>query len=148
MSEARLKNALYTATAVATGGRNGRTKNGDGVVNLELGTPKVMGGAGKPGTTTPEDLFAAGYAACFGSACELAAKTILKLTPTSLEVQATVILGADEAGGYALEVKLQVTVGGLSADDAQKVVKTGHEVCPYSKATRGNVRVTVEARAV
>jgi Ohr subfamily peroxiredoxin len=106
-----------------------------------------MGGPGKSGTTTPEDLFAAGYAACFGSACEFAAKNLLKLNPSSIEVQAAVTIGNDETGGFGLEVALKVKVGGLQADQARQVIETGHQVCPYSKATRGNVKVTIETQS-
>jgi Ohr subfamily peroxiredoxin len=146
MSEAKLKNNLYTTTAVATGGRNGHTRTNNGSVSFDLSIPKAMGGPGKAGTTTPEDLFAAGYAACFGSACEFAAKNLLKLNPTSIEVHADVTIGNDDTGGFALAVALKVKIGGLPPDQAKKVVETGHQVCPYSKATRGNIHVILEAQ--
>ena len=85
MPEIQLKNRLYTARAHSTGGRNGHTESADHVVSVDLSIPKTMGGPGKPGTTTPEDLFAAGYAACFGSACEFAGKSMLQAPPTSIK---------------------------------------------------------------
>lgn len=138
---------LYTAHAKATGGRNGHTENSDGVVSVHLSTPKSMGGPGRAGTTTPEDLFAAGYAACFGSACEYMG-TQMKLRPSSVEVNSAVGIGTLAAGGFGLTVALDVRVGGLSQEDAEKVVAAGHSVCPYSKAIQGNVDVTIQVTAV
>lgn len=94
---------LYTADATAVGGRNGRTRSDDGLVDVQLSIPKAMGGPGKPGATTPEDLFAGGYAACFGSACEFMG-TQLKLKPTSVAIQAAVGIGPKPDGGFGLEV--------------------------------------------
>jgi Ohr subfamily peroxiredoxin len=144
MTEIKLKNTLYTANATTTGGRNGHTKNSTGVINLDLSIPKSMGGPGKENTTTPEDLFAAGYSACFGSACEYVAKSIYKLNPTKIEVNALVTIGNDDAGGFGLSVELKVKLDGLSKEDVQKVIEKAHEsVCPYSKAIKGNVKVTL-----
>ena len=145
MSETQLKNRLYTATAIAQGGRDGHTRNSDGVVNLDLSIPKSMGGPGKPGATTPEDLFAAGYAACFGSACDHVAKNILKLAPSSIEIRSAVTIGQTPQGGFGLEVALNAKIGGLSSTDAQKLVEAAHQICPYSNAIRGNVHVKLEA---
>lgn len=125
---------LYTAHAVASGGRNGHTETRDGLLKADLSVPKAMGGPGKPGTTTPEDFFAAGYAACFGGAVDYMA-TQMKLKPSSLEVEAAVGIGKD-ASGVGLKVDLTVWVSGLSEADAQKIVEAGHQFCPYSKATR------------
>lgn len=133
---------LYTAHAVATGGRNGHTQTEDGIVSVDLSIPKAMGGPGKEGATTPEHLFAAGYAACFGSACEFMSRQ-LKLVPKSIEVKAAVGLGPNEAGGFGLAADLQVKVVGLSQADAEKVVTAGHQACPYSNAIKGNVMVTI-----
>lgn len=138
---------VYTAHAKATGGRNGHTENSDGVVSVNLSTPKSMGGPGREGTTTPEDLFAAGYAACFGSACEYMG-TQMKLRPSSVTVNSSVGIGTRTEGGFGLTVALDVQVGGLSQADAEKVVAAGHSVCPYSNATRGNVEVTIQVTAV
>ena len=137
---------LYTAHAVASGGRNGHTETRDGLVKAELSVPKAMGGPGKPGTTTPEDLFAAGYAACFSGAVDYMA-TQLKLKPTSLEVEAAVGIGKHD-GGFGLQVELTVWVSGLPDEDAQKIVEAGHQFCPYSKATRGNIEVKLKTIVV
>lgn len=138
---------LYTARATAIGGRNGHTQSDDGVVNANLSIPKAMGGPGRPGTTTPEDLFAAGYAACFGSACEYAG-TLMKLHPSSVEVRSAVGIGKTPEGGFGLTVALDVKVGGLSQTDAGKIVAAGHALCPYSNAVKGNVDVTINVTAV
>lgn len=137
---------LYTAHAVATGGRNGTTETRDGVLKANLSVPKAMGGPGKPGTTTPEDLFAAGYAACFGGALDFLA-TQMKLKPSSLEVEAAVGIGKD-ATGFGLKVDLTVWVGGLEQPDAEKLVEAAHKFCPYSKATRNNVEVGLKTIVV
>src|SRR5580704_6281883 len=104
---------LYTAHATALGGRNGHTRTDDGLVDVQLSVPKAMGGPGKPGTTTPEDLFAAGYAACFGSACEFMGAQ-LKLKPTSVAINAAVGIGTKTGGGFGLKVDLIATLGGLA----------------------------------
>jgi osmotically inducible protein OsmC len=136
---------LYTAHATAVGGRNGRTRSDDGLVDVQLSVPKAMGGPGKPGATTPEDLFAAGYAACFGSACEFMG-TQLKLKPSSVTIQAAVGIGPKTDGAFGLKVDLIATIGGLAQADAEKVVAAGHVVCPYSNAVKGNVDVTVAVK--
>jgi lipoyl-dependent peroxiredoxin len=136
----------YTAHATATGGRNGHTKNSDGLVSVDLSVPKAMGGPGKPNTTTPEDLFAAGYAACFGGACEFMGAQ-MKLKPASVEVTAAVGIGPS-GGGFGLTVALDVKVAGLSQADAEKVVAAGHALCPYSNAIKNNVDVKIKTTAV
>jgi osmotically inducible protein OsmC len=137
-----LTKVLSTASATAVGGRNGHTKSDDGLIGVDLSVPKSMGGPGKPNTTTPEHLFAAGYSACFGGACEYQAKQ-LSLAAQSFEVTAEVRLGTVESGGFGLAVKLSVKVTGLSQADAEKAVAAGHEFCPYSRAIKGNVPVEV-----
>lgn len=137
---------LYTANALATGGRNGRTKSDDGLIDVNLSVPKAMGGPGKEGATTPEHLFAAGYAACFGSACEFMSR-MLKLIPKSIEVKAAVGIGPNDEGGFGLVVDLEAKVKGLSLEDAEKVVAAGHKACPYSNAVKGNVDVTIKVIA-
>jgi Ohr subfamily peroxiredoxin len=137
---------LYTATAKAEGGRNGTTLSGDGLIDVNLSVPKAMGGPGKPGATTPEDLFAAGYAACFGGAVDfLATKNNLK--PSSLVIESAVGIGKTPTG-VGLKVELTAKVGGLSQADAEKIVALGHAFCPYSKAIQGNVEVTVKTVVV
>jgi lipoyl-dependent peroxiredoxin len=138
---------LYMTHAVATGGRNGHTRSADGIVDVNLSIPKAMGGPGKPGATTPEDLFAAGYAACFCSAAEFVARQ-LGLKPTSLEIRANVGIGPRDAGGFGLVASLEATVGGLAAADAERLIAAAHQVCPYSNATRGNLDVGLEVRVV
>jgi lipoyl-dependent peroxiredoxin len=138
---------LYTAHATAVGGRNGHTQNADGLVSVDLSIPKVMGGPGRPNTTTPEDLFAAGYAACFGSACEFVSRQ-MKLHVTTVTVKSTVNIGEASGGGFGLSVDLIAELAGVSQADADKVVKAAHEVCPYSRAVRGNVDVRLKALAV
>ena len=138
---------LYRTHAIATGGRNGHTRSADGIVDVNLSIPKAMGGPGRPGATTPEDLFAAGYAACFCSAAEFVARQ-LSLKPTSLEIKANVGIGPREAGGFGLVASLEATVGGLTAADAERLIAAAHQVCPYSNATRGNLDVGLEVRVV
>lgn len=139
-------NVLYTATAKSEGGRNGTTLSGDGLIDVNLSTPKAMGGPGNPGATTPEDLFAAGYAACFGGAVEyMGVKNGLK--PSSVVIESSVGIGTTPTG-VGLKVDLIAKVGGLSQADAEKIVALGHQFCPYSKAIKGNVDVTVKTVAV
>ena len=137
---------LFTAHATSVGGRNGTSKADDGLINVNLSVPKSMGGPGKPGTTTPEHLFATGYAACFGGACDYMAKQ-LKLTPSSLEVNCAVTIGTIP-NGFGLSVVMNVMVGGLSQVDAEKLVAAGHNLCPYSNAIKGNVDVTLTVTVV
>jgi lipoyl-dependent peroxiredoxin len=133
---------IYTATATATGdGRDGRTRSSDGLVDLDLAIPKEMGGAG--GATNPEQLFAAGYAACFHSALKAVARQ-QKVIFSDSAVTADVGIGADDAGGFGLEITLSVELGGLDQAAAEQLVDAAHQVCPYSNATRGNVPVTLE----
>jgi Ohr subfamily peroxiredoxin len=137
---------LYTAHATASGGRNGHTKSSDGIVSVDLSIPKAMGGPGKPGATTPEDLFAAGYAACFGSAAEFVAKQ-KKLAVTGIKIDAAVGIGATDQGGFGLKVDLTATVSGLPQAEAEKLIQAAHQVCPYSNATRNNIEVTLKTIA-
>lgn len=132
---------LYTATATATGGRDGRATSSDHVIDLPLSTPKEMGGPGKAGATNPEQLFAAGYAACFDGALNLVAR--LEKTPISgSTVEAAVSFGKD-GDNYGLAVDMQVNIPGLSQAQAEALVAKAHQVCPYSRATRGNIEVNL-----
>lgn len=136
---------LYTAEAVATGaGRNGHTRTTDGHVDLDLAVPVEMGGAG--GAANPEDLFAAGYAACFHSALQLVARRA-KVDLGESSVGARVGIGPDDQGGFGLEVILEVVIPGLAVEQAQQVADAAHQVCPYSNATRGNIPVTITVSA-
>jgi lipoyl-dependent peroxiredoxin len=138
---------LYTAHATATGGRNGHTQADDGLISVDLSVPKAMGGPGRPNTSTPEHLFAAGYAACFGSACEFASRQ-MKIIPKAITVRSAVGIGEASGGGFGLTVDLAVEIHGVSQADAEKIAAAGHQVCPYSKAIRGNVDVTLKVTSV
>jgi len=131
---------LYTATATASGGRDGSARSDDGVLDVALSTPKAMGGAGKAGATNPEQLFAAGYAACFDSALRFVARS-QGVTVEDSAVTAQVGIGPNATGGFGLEVALNVSLPGLDRAAAEKLVETAHQVCPYSNATRGNIDV-------
>jgi len=131
--------ALYTASATATGGRNGHVKSDNGVLDLQVRMPKALGGA-TDDYTNPEQLFAAGYSACFDSALNLVIKT-LKVETGETTVNAKVSIGKLENGGFGLAVELAVNVPGVSPEQAQKLVEEAHKVCPYSNATRGNIDV-------
>jgi len=135
---------LFTATATATGGRNGRTESSDGIVKADLSVPKEMGGPGKPGTATPEHLFAAGYAACFGGALDYVAKQ-KKRDASKARVTCAVSIGPRDGGGFGLAVKLRVEDRSLPKADLAALAKEAHEqICPYSHATRNNVDVQLE----
>ncbi|MGY1815530.1 organic hydroperoxide resistance protein [Blastococcus sp. SYSU D00820] len=135
--------AIYTAVATAAGdGRNGHARSSDGLVDLDLAVPEEMGGAG--GATNPEQLFAAGYAACFHSALKLVAGQ-QKAPISDSAVTAEVGIGRNDAGGFGLEVALHVELGGVDQETADRLVEAAHQVCPYSNATRGNVPVTLSA---
>ena len=129
---------VFTALATATGGRNGHTEAADGTVKADLSVPKEMGGPGKPGTTTPEHLFAAGYAACFHSALKVVAGGT---DMSGSQVSSDVAIGRLASGGFGLAVAITVTIPGLDRDAAEALVAKAHEVCPYSNAIRGNVDV-------
>ncbi len=135
---------LYTAAATATGGRNGHTESSDGIIRADLSVPKEMGGPGKPGTATPEHLFAAGYAACFGGALDFAGKQHKK-DASHAKIQCAVTIGPREGGGFGLAVKLHVEDKSLPQAELAALAAEAHEkICPYSHATRGNVEVTLE----
>ena len=137
-------NPLFTATATATGGRNGRTASDDGIVKAELSVPKAMGGPGKPGTATPEHLFAAGYAACFGGALDFVGKQ-QKKDASKAKVMCAVSIGPRDGGGFGLAVKMRVEDKSLPQADLTALAREAHEkICPYSHATRGNVNVQFE----
>jgi osmotically inducible protein OsmC len=135
---------LFTATATALGGRNGHSEASDGSVSADLSVPTAMGGPGKPGTTTPEHLFAAGYAACLGGALDFVAKR-QKLDATKAWVTRAVSIGPRDAGGFGLAVKMRVEDKTLPQATLDTLVREAHEkICPYSHATRGNVEVELE----
>jgi len=132
---------LYVTTAVATGdGRNGHVETTDGGLVTAVRTPKELGGEG--GATNPEQLFAAGYAACFHSALKLVAGKA-KADTTDSEVVADVSLGMLDTGGFGLTAHLEVSLPALDKESAERMVAQAHQVCPYSNATRGNMQVTL-----
>lgn len=132
---------LYTTTAHATGdGRNGHVSSDDGIIDMDVLMPKELGGAG--GATNPEQLFAAGYAACFHSALRLVAGQ-LEIDTTDSAVSATVHLGSTEGGGFGIGVELDVALPNATPEQAQLATEKAHEVCPYSNATRDNIDVAL-----
>lgn len=135
---------LFTATATAVGGRNGHTESQDGIVKADLSVPKAMGGPGKPNTATPEHLFAAGYAACFGGALDFVAKQHKK-DAAKARVTCAVSIGPRDGGGFGLAVRMNVEDRSLPQSDLAGLVREAHEkICPYSHATRNNVDVQFE----
>ena len=134
-------NILYTAHATSSGGRTGEARTDDGRLSVTLDTVKEFGGAGGPGTN-PEQLFAAGYAACFHSALKFVAGQTKTKLPADTNVTAHVGIGQNPKGkGFALDVTLDVSLPGVDRAEAEALVHETHQVCPYSNATRGNVDV-------
>jgi lipoyl-dependent peroxiredoxin len=129
----------YTTSATATGGRDGRSKTKDGALDVKLARPKEMGGAG--GGNNPEQLFAAGYAACFLGAMKHVASQGGPNVPDDTTVTATVGIGPRSEGGFGLDIGLDVSMPGVERAEAEALVEKAHQVCPYSNATRGNVPV-------
>ena len=139
-----IEKALYTATATATGGRAGTAKSSAGVLDLALTTPKELGGNGATGTN-PEQLFAAGYSACFiGAMKAVAGKQKISL-PAEVSITSDVAIGphANKPGAFGIQVDMRISVPGMERAQLEALVATAHEVCPYSNATRGNVDVTL-----
>jgi len=134
-------NILYTAEATAWGGREGRVVSSDKVLDLDLAIPTSMGGPGGE-KSNPEQLFAAGYSACFHSALKLVAAAE-KVDVSESAVTAKVGIGANDRGGFGLQVELEAELPDLDQSVAEALVAKAHEVCPYSNATRGNVEVTL-----
>ena len=134
---------LVTATATAIGGRNGHSETTDKLVSVDLSVPKAMGGPGKPNTVTPEDLFATGYAACFGGSLDFVAKSH-KQDASKAKVTCAVSVGPREGGGLGLAIELKVEDTSLPQSELEAFVKEAHEkICAYSHATRGNVAVNL-----
>lgn len=132
---------LYTAVVTSTGGRNGQVKSSDGVLNFEVRPPVEMGGK-DGGYTNPEQLFAAGYAACFGSALNhVALQKRMKIEPV---VTARVSIGKKDGGGFQLAVEMDVNILQIDQKEAEELVKEAHQVCPYSNATRNNIEVKLQ----
>ncbi|QID16948.1 Ohr family peroxiredoxin [Nitrogeniibacter mangrovi] len=135
---------VFTATATARGGRNGQAETADGSFGVRLSVPKAMGGPGASGAVTPEDLFAAGYAACFGGAIDFVAQQRGQ-DASQVAVTCAVSIGGRDKGGFGLEVKFRVEDSQLAQADLEALVKAAHEeICPYSHATRNNVPIAFE----
>lgn len=130
---------LYSAHVVSTGGREGRSQSDDGALSVQLSTPKALGGAGGTGTN-PEQLFGAGYSACFLGALKFVAGQQRIALPSTAQIAAEVGIGPIPTG-FALRVKLEIALPGIALEQAQALVAQAHQVCPYSNATRGNIDV-------
>lgn len=136
-----IEQVLYTAHATATGGRDGRAVSSDGALDVRLATPAELGGAGSAGTN-PEQLFAAGYSACFLGALKFVAAREQVELPADARIEGAVGIGKIPSG-FGIEVELKVSLPGLPREQAQSLVEQAHVVCPYSNATRGNIDVTL-----
>jgi osmotically inducible protein OsmC len=130
----------YRTSATATGGRDGRARSEDGRLDVRLATPKELGGPGGEGTS-PEQLFAAGYSACFLSALQVAGRQLKLKVLTDASVTATVGIGPRSTGGFGITAELGIALPGLERAEALKLIETAHQICPYSNATRNNVDV-------
>lgn len=131
---------LYRTSATATGGRDGHARSEDGSLDVQLSTPKELGGAGGTGTN-PEQLFAAGYSACFLSALKVAGSQLKTRVPADTSITATVGIGPRLEGGFGISADLVISLPGIAREDAQRLVNIAHQICPYSNATRNNVDV-------
>ena len=136
-----IEKVLYRAEATATGGREGSARSSDGVLDVKLTTPKALGGNGATGTN-PEQLFAAGYSACFIGAMKFVAAQQKLALPADTSIHGLVGIGQIEAG-FGIEVELKISLPGLERSMAEALVEKAHAVCPYSNATRGNIDVTL-----
>lgn len=136
---------LYETTATATGGRSGHVATDDGILDLDLAMPKSLGGKG--GATNPEQLFASGYAACFGNAVIHVTRKTHKVADEDVTVKATVGMQPNDSGGFKLAVALDVAIAGVDQATAEEIVEEAHRACPYSNAIRGNVDVALNVTA-
>ncbi|WP_417688840.1 organic hydroperoxide resistance protein [Roseibium sp.] len=133
-------NVVYSTRARATGGRDGTAQTLDGAFKVSLATPRELGGAGGEGNN-PEQLFAAGYAACFIGALKFVAAQDKKTLPADTSITSEVGIGPRSESGFGLEVSLEISIPGLDKAEAEALVSRAHEVCPYSNATRNNIDV-------
>jgi osmotically inducible protein OsmC len=136
-----IEKVLYRAHAHVTGGREGRAASSDGVLDIKLTTPRELGGAGEKGTN-PEQLFAAGYSACFLGALKFVAAREKIALPANAAIDGSVGIGAIPSG-FGIEVELKISLPGVAREQAQALVDMAHIVCPYSNATRNNIDVTL-----
>jgi len=135
----KIEKVLYIGKARATGGRDGRATSSDEILNVKLTTPRELGGAGGSGAN-PEQLFAAGYSACFIGAMKFVASQEKIALPQDVSIEGLVGIGAIP-GGFGIEVDLNISLPGMDRTKAQELVQKAHKVCPYSNATRGNIEV-------
>jgi osmotically inducible protein OsmC len=135
-----IEKILYTTSATATGGRDGRALSSDNQLDIKLATPRELGGPGGEGTN-PEQLFAAGYAACFLNAMKFAALQNKSPMPADTALEAVVGIGQDSNGGFGLNVELRINAPSMNRQAAEALVRQAHSMCPYSNATRGNIDV-------
>ncbi|WP_027109136.1 organic hydroperoxide resistance protein [Lacticigenium naphthae] len=131
--------ALYTASSTASGGRKGIVKSSDGILDLELAMPKGLGGKGDVAATNPEQLFSAGYAACFDSALQLVAGKARKKITSEITAEVSI---EKQLKGFGLSVKLIAEISGVTQEEAEDLIEKAHQTCPYSRAIEGNVKVT------
>jgi lipoyl-dependent peroxiredoxin len=141
ITQMSIQTIAYRAYAEATGGREGRAISSDGILDVALTTPKELGGAGGQGTN-PEQLFAAGYSACFIGAMKFVAGRDKLSMPADASIEGVVGIGATP-NGFGIEVELRISLPGLEPEQAQTLIERAHSVCPYSNATRGNIDVTL-----
>lgn len=134
---------LYEATSTAVGGRSGHVKSEDGPIDFNLSVPKGMGGKGGDGAN-PEQLFGSAYAACFGGAVQAVAKSKkIEIDEENISVSATIGFGKDEEGGFMLDATIDCFIPGVDLETGEMLVNEAHEACPFSKATRDNITVTL-----
>lgn len=136
-----LDKVLYTATATANGGRQGTASSSDGALKIDLSTPRELGGAGGPGTN-PEQLFAAGYSACFIGAMKAVAAGQKLSVPADVSITSDVGIGPI-TGGFGIQVAMRISLPGMDRAAAEALIAAAHQVCPYSNATRGNIDVSL-----
>ncbi|OHX10871.1 organic hydroperoxide resistance protein [Chromobacterium sphagni] len=139
----KLEKVLYTAKAHTTGGRDGRSVSDDSLLDVKLAVPKAMGGAG--GATNPEQLFAAGYSACFMGAIRHVAGLKKIAVPADASIDASIAIGPIPKG-FGIAAQLDISLPGMAREAAQDLVDAAHQVCPYSNATRGNIEVIITVK--
>lgn len=140
--------AMYTATATSVGGREGHVKSVGGLIDMDLRIPKEMGGKGEKGSN-PEELFAAGYSACFNGALNLAARMKrVEIGETKVTIAVSIGKGERNEEGFEIAARIEAEIPGVSQDIADMLIKRAHELCPYSRATRGNIDVELVAKTV
>ncbi|MFF2911437.1 organic hydroperoxide resistance protein [Paenibacillus sp. NPDC057934] len=135
----KIEKKLYTATVMVEGGREGKAVSSDGILNIDLKVPKEMGGPGGDGTN-PEQLFAAGFAACFEGALGVVLRKH-RIKSEGIKITSHVTIGKDTNDGFVLSVNMDIVIKGVETSSAKQIVEEAHDVCPYARATRGNIEV-------